>query len=454
MPVRYIEALENDNSRLAKEAVLERAWEEGCVELFEGFALAYDSMITFGVKKVPEIIECDDEEGTFSHADFLSLAEKLRTRQLTGNAARDALRDAAEVCHALTWNKFYRRILLKDLRCGVSDTTVNKVLKKLGKKDKNALNYLIDKFELQLSVAEELENITGTVLIDPKLDGVRIVAIMDKDTETVTMFTRNGKENTNFDHIENSLKKLFPHLPGSIVLDGEMISRSFQDLMRQVHRKQKVNTLDARFGVFDILPLSDFKKGICNIPLSERHDTLSALECMFQEFCRVTLADGNEVQNVFVIPKLEVDLDTDEGKRNLFEFNAQTLQAGYEGVMIKMPDSPYERKRTKSWLKVKPIIEVTLKIVDIEEGTGRNVGRMGNFICEGADLGYKIRVSVGSGFSDEEREQFWVNKDKLLGEMVEIVADTITKDQSDDEWFSLRFPRFKTFRGFEPGEKI
>jgi len=122
--------------------------------------------------------------------------------------------------------------------------------------------------------------------------------------------------------------------------------------------------------------------------------------------------------------------------------------------MVKLPDSPYERKRTKSWLKVKPIIEVSLTVVDVEEGTGRNEGRLGNFVCEGEDLGYKIRVSVGSGFSDTERDEFWVNKNKLIGEVVEVIADALTKDQSDDEWYSLRFPRFKTFRGQEPGEKI
>ena len=122
--------------------------------------------------------------------------------------------------------------------------------------------------------------------------------------------------------------------------------------------------------------------------------------------------------------------------------------------MVKSPKSLYERKRNKNWLKVKPVIEVSLTVDSVEEGTGRNAGRMGNINCSGEDMGYKIRVSVGSGFSDSERDEFWKYRDQLPGQIIEIKADALTKDQSDDDWWSLRFPRFKTFRGFEPGEKI
>lgn len=454
MIVKFIEELENDNSRLAKEDVLEQAWLAGCVELFEGFRLAYDSMITFGVKKVPEIVELDDAEGEFGWIEFLALAEQLRKRQLTGNAARDALREAAEKSNALLWNKFFRRILLKDLRCGVSDKTVNKVLKKISKTDKKALSYIIDVFEVQLATPEELSNISGEQFLDPKLDGVRITAILDKENNSVTLYTRNGKINHNFNHVEDSLAKILAQIPASIVLDGEMISRSFQELMKQVNRKKTVDTLDARYALFDIVPLVDFKKGVCKIPLEDRHETLAAMDAMFQEFCRVQQKSGVETTNVYVIPKLLVDLDTEEGRRNMNEFNMQTLAAEFEGIMIKSPKSWYERKRNKNWLKVKPVIEVSLTVDSVEEGTGRNEGRMGNINCSGEDMGYKIRVSVGSGFSDKEREEFWKYRDQLPGQIIEIAADALTKDQSDEDWWSLRFPRFKTFRGFVPGEKL
>ena len=454
MPVDYIQQLEDTSSRLEKEAILEQAWQDGCYELFHGFQLAYDSLVTFGVKKVPEIQELDDFEGSFHWQDFLNLAEQLRTRQLTGNAARDTLHEAAKEANALMWNKFFRRILLKDLRCGVSDKTVNKVLKKMAKKDKKALEYVIDVFSVQLATAEEIDNITGRVFVDPKLDGVRITAVLDKDLGTVVLYTRNGKINTNFKYVEESLLKLLPELPGSMVLDGEMVSQSFQELMTQVNRKEKVDTRDARFALFDVLPLPDFRRGISKIPLEERHNALVALEPIFQTHCRVQLKTGEDSQNVYVVPKLEVDVSTEDGMKNLSEFNQQTLEAGFEGVMVKMPDSPYERKRSKSWLKIKPVIEVSLEIVDVEEGTGRNKGRLGNIVCKGEDLGYKIWVSVGSGYSDEQRDQFWENKAELIGQIAEIRADIITHSAGDGEWYSLRFPRFLRFRGVEPGEKL
>jgi DNA ligase-1 len=62
-------------------------------------------------------------------------------------------------------------------------------------------------------------------------------------------------------------------------------------------------------------------------------------------------------------------------------------------------------------------------------------------------------LSVGSGLTDEDREKYWKAKDTLIGQLIEIRADAITQS-IEGEHFSLRFPRFKTFRGFEPGEKI
>ena len=109
-------------------------------------------------------------------------------------------------------------------------------------------------------------------------------------------------------------------------------------------------------------------------------------------------------------------------------------------------------KRTHAWLKAKPFIEVTLEVVDVEEGTGRNEGRLGAVVCEGMDDGRMVRVNVGSGFSDANRDNFWTLRSDVIGQLVEVRADAVTQNQ--DGTYSLRFPRFKTFRGFEPGEKI
>ena len=101
---------------------------------------------------------------------------------------------------------------------------------------------------------------------------------------------------------------------------------------------------------------------------------------------------------------------------------------------------------------MKPFIEVSLEVKNVEEGTGRNEGKLGAFVCEGTDDGKKINVNVGSGFSDANRDEFWTGRDNIPGQVVEVRADAVTQNQ--DGTYSLRFPRFLRFRGFKVGEKI
>jgi DNA ligase-1 len=122
--------------------------------------------------------------------------------------------------------------------------------------------------------------------------------------------------------------------------------------------------------------------------------------------------------------------------------------------MIKDLDAKYEAKRSHSWLKMKPFIEVSLTVVGIEEGTGRNEGKLGALICEGEDDGKQIHVNVGSGFTDADRKEFWASKDSLSGQIIEIRADAATRSQDSEDIYSLRFPRFLRFRGFTAGEKL
>ena len=91
-------------------------------------------------------------------------------------------------------------------------------------------------------------------------------------------------------------------------------------------------------------------------------------------------------------------------------------------------------------------------MIDVEEGTGKNEGTTGALVCEGTDDGTFINVNVGSGLTDNDRENIWSNKNDVIGQLVEIRADAITQNQ--DKTYSLRFPRFKTFRGFDIGEKL
>ena len=440
-PQDIIAKLEADNSRLAKEDILADAMNEGLDEFFEGVTMALDKLYTFGVQQVPSYEKADDisSQQGLSWENFKVLAEDLHSRRLTGHAARDAIKLAMQISTPEQWDGFYRRILIKDLRCGVSEKTVNNVAKKL-KKDE----YRVPVFECMLAhdSAKHQKKVSGKVCLDKKLDGVRVLTVIDGAMENgVSQFTRNGKALKNFSHITNFIASIPEAIQRPMVLDGEIVSNSFQDLMKQVHRKDNVNADDAVLQLFDIIPLSEFKKGKSILNQRQRHVYL-------KEFCKVF----GDFPNIQVIDQFEVDLDTEEGQKQFKEFNNKAVADGYEGIMIKDPTAKYECKRSTAWLKQKPFIEVTLEVKAYEEGTGRNEGRLGALVCSGVDDEREIMVNVGSGFSDDNRTEFWTSRDVLIGKLVEVRADAITQNQ-DGTW-SLRFPRFKTFRGFEIGEKI
>jgi len=433
----HIWSLESHNSRLDKEAIIEEIAKEGCDEFFEGCRLALDPMITFGLKQIPEK---KDEDGAGLPWDSFTLAiTGFVTRNVTGNTARDMVSQMMKSATKAEWNGWYRRILIKDLRCGVSEKTINKVV------EKKYAQYAIPVFGCQLAhdSANHEGKVSGKKLIEVKLDGVRVITIVRSDGR-VDMFSRNGKELANFPHIAQQISNVI-QLKGSsksmdVVLDGEIMSSSFQDLMKQVHRKDNIEAGDAVLNLFDVLPLEDFEKGIYN----KDQTTRSSMIKHWVEINQALLPSVTYVANELV------DLDTEAGQARYKEINALAITGGYEGIMLKDPLAGYECKRSVAWLKLKPFIEVSLTVVATEEGTGKNVGKMGALVCEGVDDGKAIRVNVGSGFTDTQRDDFW--SCRVDGQIVEVRADAVTQNQ--DGSYSLRFPRFKAFRGFVPGEKI
>ena len=147
-------------------------------------------------------------------------------------------------------------------------------------------------------------------------------------------------------------------------LDGEVIGNSFQELMRQARRKENVQANDSVFNIFDIIPADDWTRGYWNAQLHKRVAILEKLRPVI-----------DKMDNVELLPHIMVDLDTGEGRDQLMRYAKDMVNAGFEGIMIKDINSPYECKRNTFWMKWKPTITVDLEVIDLEEGTGRNVGR-------------------------------------------------------------------------------
>ena len=426
-PWKVIQELEADNSRLKKEAIIRRESDADNIRFFNGVGSALDSFRTFGVQKVP----VSKKDGTgITQTEFDDVLKQLEDRTLTGNAMKDVIQDLCDRSYMEQWNDWYRRILIKDLRCGVTHKTVNK---------HGTIKVPVFECMLADDSKKHEKKLVGDVLIEPKLDGVRVVVICDVDKDEVKLFSRNGKELLNFPEINKQFDDMMDQMSESMVFDGEVMSDDFQTLMREIHRKGGAKTKDAKLNLFDCMPLYNFQDGSCVDPITERKKWL----------------DGYTYgPNINLVEHVRMNLDNDEGQKQFADYNKMCIDRGFEGIMVKPVSGIYECKRSTGWLKVKPFIEVSLKVTDVEEGTGRNVGKLGALVVEGTDMDKFIKTNVGSGLTDADRETFWKAKDKLMGQIVEVRADAITQNQDTSNEWSLRFPRFLRFRGFEPGEKL
>lgn len=449
MSASFIKQLNEDNGRLHKEDVLKQALTAAklgntvSIKFLQGLKLCYNPYITFGVKQIPDTVGITDAENPYD--EFFALTSKLTMRGITGNDARDAIAEMSERFNSDEWNLFLAPILRRDMRCGISLTTINKICK--------GTDYEIPVFSCQLATnSENRPEMKGVKRLEPKLDGVRVLMIVLPPSGhfdgAVVCYSRNGKQFENFTHIEdqvlNNVHQLVSAADRTVgmssgilnegfVFDGEVVGNSFQELMRQARRKENVAAEDSVFHVFDILPLADFKRGHWNAQLYKRIELLRNMQGAF-----------DKMPNVEQLPHLRVNLDEHEGRSVFERYCRDMVEAGYEGVMIKDLEAPYICKRSTFWMKYKPTITVDLEVIGLEEGTGRNQGRLGALVCNGVDDGKEITVNVGSGFSDGERDSLWEDRNLIVGRTVEILCDVITQNQ--DGTYSLRFPRFVRFR--------
>ena len=282
-PWEIIQELETDNSRLFKEGVVQNNISNQ--EFVEGLKYALNPLITFGVRQIP--LSLEDGPG-LSFEQFEAIAKKLIDREITGNAAKEIIEFMISLATVEQWNHWYSRILLKDLKCGVSEKTVNKIQKDT-----------IPMFGCMLARdgAKDEKRLVGQVLIENKYDGVRCIAIVQNNS--ATLYSRNGKVFPNFPHIEEALSK--PHF-NNMVFDGEIMSDNFQALMKQVYRKTDVDTSDAYLALFDVLDLEEYNKGKGSLNTLERKQVL---ENMAFDDC------------IREVEWTKVNLDTEGGQRTV-----------------------------------------------------------------------------------------------------------------------------------------
>lgn len=310
----------------------------------------------------------------------------------------------------------YIQLLSKKVRLGIAAKTINKIIPNLIPEWEVQQAYTVEKYPLK----------EGTEFwLTQKLNGARATLYEGQ------LLARSGMPYKGLEHITDALSWL---RVAGFVADGELTLKDKGDLSDNeafrvstgILNSDNVNKTVICYTIFDMIPVKDFDALKPQVTYRYRRDILN----QFAE--RIADTDGA----VKVLPVLYHG--TDQSK--IEELLEQMVREDKEGLMINT-DVPYRRTRHKGILKVKRFYTMDLPIIRCEEGTGRLSDTLGAFV-----LKYKENeVKVGSGFTDEQREQFWNNRDDMEGLLCEVKYKEISQDKGTG-LESLQFPVFVGIR--------
>lgn len=396
------EASGNDKLRLLKENESDT--------LKQALKAAYCPFTTYGVKKLPEV-DLNPTKNGFDQKTW-ALLDALASRRLTGGAAQDAIAKELLALPASS-GLLLKHILTKDLRAGISISSINKVFPGL-----------IFKFECMLAHPFDEKRIAQwPVAVEPKYDGVRALFIYTQSQGG--FYSRTGKRFESLDDMAHKITQRFQKYSApAIVLDGEIMDRSnsFHKIVGDVHKKG-IQLDQATFNIFDVIPYGHFSNGEYVVPYKQRNVYVGRI--LTQWFPDLL---GEELR------KVPSRLCSTHGE--IMDYYQEIRDQGGEGVIVKPMDHAYVCKRSHSWLKIKDCQSVDAPVVDFVEGTGKFENNLGALVIDVDG----VRVNVGSGLDDATRRQIWSDRDRLKGLMVEVEYHEKTPDGS------LRHPRFVRFR--------
>ena len=386
--------------------------------------LALDPFTQFYIRKIPAYTP-NTEPTNVSLAFALDSLYDLSHRLVTGNAGIAHLKGMLEALSADD-AKVIERIIQKDLKCGVQVSTANAVWTDL---IKEYPCMLCSPFEQKL-----VDKIQFPAYAQLKMDGMRFNAIV-RDGK-VEFRSRNGKEI----QLLGNLEKEFAAMAGDVdcVFDGEllvMLDGDHQFADRQtgngILNKANKGTISAdeaskvHATVWDVIPYIQFIEGRCGSPYSTRFASLELL----------TKKQPSKDKKIWLVTS-DIVQTMDEAQK-IFE---GYLEQGLEGIILKDGSGIWEDKRAKHQIKFKGELECDLKIVAVEEGTGKATGMLGAIVCESADG--VVKVSVGSGFTDANRKQYWA--ENIVDKIVAVKYNSRIKNKLGEE--SLFLPVFIELR--------
>ena len=420
---KILKQLESTSSRNEKIAILENNKENSLLR--DVLHCALNPYIQYYQRKIPDY---PDREKKMNLFDSMSLLHALSSREVTGNKAIEHLRYLLSSVSEQDADVI-SRIVLKDLRCGVASSTVNKVWPNL-----------IPEYDVMLCNKMDVDMIQKMrypVIVQEKCDGLRINVIVKNGA--VEYRTRQGKllsvHNTLDDpflQAANCLGLEYVLFDGEMLVlgeDGNILSRKEGNGILNKANKGTISKEEAdRVVVFiwDVVPGIDVEKGVYRKPYNSRYgETMNAVAC----------ANSNRIRLVKT-----VDANSYDDVNVFFE---QQISNGNEGAIVKDPNGIWQAKRVKHQIKMKAEEECDLVIKRCVEGTGKYVGMLGALQLETEDV--MLSVSCGTGFSDEQRKSLWEQRDSLIGKVASIKYNMkITNEKGENSLFLPVFVEIRT----------
>lgn len=422
--IDILEELETTSGKNAKLDVLEAAKKNALLKRV--FVAAQDPYTVYYVSKFtmpsPAKKAGEDDEVVESFID--NITKNLSTRKLTGNDAKGYVVTQFGLMNARQ-QKWCLRIILKNLRCGVQESTVNEVWPGLIKSFAVALAKTLKSEFIKGEGIKILEKVSYPVRVEPKLDGLRLIAV--KKAGKVTLYTRNGTELVSLPRIRAALEAA---KYDNVVLDGEGMAADWNEsssvMMSGRGSKGENNKDDSNmyYNVFDAMNLEEWVK----------QESIATYDKRCELVAHVIGVVGNPC--VRQVPHI-----TAKNEEELKAYFSKCMDEGYEGVMLKRTDTYYEWDRSKNILKLKPVVTYEGVVVGNYEGR-RGTKREGQFGGFYVLLPNKVITRVGGGFNDALRSTIKMDgPDTWNGKITEceaqpdpLTSDGLTKDGK------MRFP--------------
>ena len=396
--------------------------EKDNLPLMNYFYYALNPFIKFGVKKLPEATPLS-ESSLNLHADVIPLLQDLEERKLTGKKAMSAIQNLMEKMSEEEQYVF-SCIVQKNPRCGVQAGLVNRVWEGLLPEEPKLM-------KAQSYSEKALSKITFPAISQKKCDGARCPVFCTKDS--VKLFTSAGLQYHKLTALEEEVASLYEKVGFDFFLDGELLAfEDGQPLSRKISNglanKSGQNTISETEAekmclvVWDFLPLSEYKSEKPSLTYEQTFEKLKGL---------IT----SNLKHIFLVESKLVN-----NKKEAVEHFLEMLARKEEGTILKNLSAKWENTRSKNHVKFKLVIETTMEVVDVFEGKEKYQGMLGGFDVKSSDG--LVNVSVGSGFSDEQREYFW--KNPPIGQFVEVKSNGLIRAENGE--YSLFLPIFANMR--------